>query len=739
MSTRTQHAAHSGPAAGLLTPIKKEDEDEILSALNHSFDVDTSLEREMHRVALNDSAPTTPERRMAGGRGARGAAASVADAAGGIEAGGMCNPVAAIDSPAAGGRSPLQPYDDNRSAAAAAHSEAKGKARVSDAAVPAHLAADVVDPMSPLVEARPRAAGHTAGCCAHGDAQTSAASSSASSLTSLAFRTPVKQLLPASAEGAPPSTGTTRVIRELLEQDARELQEYQQMTNSRTFSCGRCEEEHDLSNLYFLDRCAHRFCVPCLRDVCLQNSVRAGRKPDVPCPDPSCTRTIAYQDIQDLLSPVEFDSLVQSSVQHMIDSVGSFIRCPNALCHNVIEKVDHSPTRRQVAAVPKLDMEGRPLSEEAVLHRADHRFMCYECKTEFCASCNEAPYHLGFTCEQFRQFKKARHCRFCNVVLGSSNTAKPTGLRTPLALQNCCTSDECLKRRSTACVRTLKCGHFCRGIRGEKHCLGCLQDGCANSVLPMAQTAADEAQPTQSQIGEDFCTICWTEALQDAPCVRSKCGHVYHYHCLETKLANRWSGLRITFGFWDCAMCNERIEHPALEEQTTEIARLHTAVKHKALERLEYEGMKSCKELTDPASRYFKKPAELAMDRYSYYPCYKCKQPYYAGQAACDRQLEQDFDPQELICGSCTAPENVQQCELHGTEYIAYKCKFCCNLATFYCWGSTRFCSACHARASTIARLPKEKLPACSCDRKHPPNGTEWAFGCSLCLAISKF
>jgi hypothetical protein len=31
--------------------------------------------------------------------------------------------------------------------------------------------------------------------------------------------------------------------------------------------------------------------------------------------------------------------------------------------------------------------------------------------------------------------------------------------------------------------------------------------------------------------------------------------------------------------------------------------------------------------------------------------------------------------------------DNLQECKTHGREYIDYKCKFCCNIATFFCWG----------------------------------------------------
>jgi len=47
-------------------------------------------------------------------------------------------------------------------------------------------------------------------------------------------------------------------------------------------------------------------------------------------------------------------------------------------------------------------------------------------------------------------------------------------------------------------------------------------------------------------------------------------------------------------------------------------------VKKKALERLEAMGLTKCAELTDVKSRFYQKPSEYAMYRFSYFTCFKC-------------------------------------------------------------------------------------------------------------------
>jgi rRNA maturation endonuclease Nob1 len=46
------------------------------------------------------------------------------------------------------------------------------------------------------------------------------------------------------------------------------------------------------------------------------------------------------------------------------------------------------------------DERGNPLSKEAAEHMAKHRIRCHNCEKNFCASCNNDPYHLGKLCGQ---------------------------------------------------------------------------------------------------------------------------------------------------------------------------------------------------------------------------------------------------------------------------------------------------------------------------------------------------
>lgn len=62
--------------------------------------------------------------------------------------------------------------------------------------------------------------------------------------------------------------------------------------------------------------------------------------------------------------------------------------------------------------------------------------------------------------------------------------------------------------------------------------------------------------------------------------------------------------------------------------------------------RLEYEGVMQSSNQKDMAT--------YAMDRYAYYVCFKCSKVYYGGEARCDAEMGDKYNPQELICGACS-------------------------------------------------------------------------------------
>jgi len=248
-----------------------------------------------------------------------------------------------------------------------------------------------------------------------------------------------------------------------------------------------------------------------------------------------------------------------------------------------------------------------------------------------------------------------------------------------------------------------------------------------------------------------MCSICYTERLINAPCIRSTCGHIFHLTCITTRIEKRWHRPRITFGYCNCPNCKMWLEFPddsALQTKMKENKMLSDDIRTKAMERLKYEKREKDERLIKVGDAYYNKPEEYAFAIYSYYQCFKCKKPYFGGLKSCEMMMEEEknqseFKFEELVCAKCSGQGlALENCAKHGTEFVEFKCKFCCSVAQWFCWGSTHFCDTCHQKqvnGDYVSKKAKSDLPKCKgkteCPLKvdHKGNGDEFALGCSLC------
>ncbi|VDO91516.1 unnamed protein product [Heligmosomoides polygyrus] len=256
-----------------------------------------------------------------------------------------------------------------------------------------------------------------------------------------------------------------------------------------------------------------------------------------------------------------------------------------------------------------------------------------------------------------------------------------------------------------------------------------------------------------AQDGDDVCVVCFTDRLCAAPCVRLGCGHLLHYHCVRAVLEKRWAGPRIQFRFMNCPLCNVQMAHPGLLDLLDPLLALKNEVAQKANMRLEFDGLLGCPALTDPQSEYFGRLEDYAMDRYMYVLCNVCQKAYFGGESRCQMALQSvEYNAAELVCGGCSAPAGTEVCGRHGAEYLEYKCRYCCSIAVYFCFGTTHFCAACHDDFQRLVCLPRNQFPPCPpgpratpgegpCPlrRPHPPAGEEFALGCGICRNISTF
>ena len=403
---------------------------------------------------------------------------------------------------------------------------------------------------------------------------------------------------------------------------------------------------------------------------------------------------------------------------------GNIVECPG--CNN---KYPFEPGKNIDYKIK--DDNNKIMSREACEHYSRNRVRCPTCSKNFCAQCKACPYHMGHTCESYKRLQEALKCRYDGVPINYSN-------RGPIS--DVCNNPECIERYRVSCKKTLPCGHHCFGTENDI-CPPCLDSKC------------DSFKNVFDQDMDSYCNICYTEGLGASPIVILSCNHYVHFICIRKRLQTKWVGPKITFNHCLCPVCNNWYDctNPEINRLLIENKALYKNISEKALKRLEFEGLHKDDKLVNPSSKWYGKKLEYALNRLSYYMCYKCKQPYFAGRRECgdgpnqnNNNPDRPYNPEDCVCGKCSnlsGVAGVTNCKVHGKEYIEYKCRFCCKIASWFCWGTTHFCEDCHKRQCNgdyVSKYSKDKLPKCNpatCEIKvkHPPNGEEFALGCSIC------
>jgi E3 ubiquitin-protein ligase MYCBP2 len=435
----------------------------------------------------------------------------------------------------------------------------------------------------------------------------------------------------------------------------------------------------------------------------------------------TCNEIVSEETKKMILGAHEYETLEQ---RFLFGVIGSVIDCPQCKEKILFEKggVDYNIKNDK----------NEKLSKETAEHYAYNRCRCPSCKIDFCVGCKSNPYHIGKTCENHLKFVSAKKCRYDDQVISMNNKGPADDV---------CNNQECVNTFKTACNKLLKCGHKCWGCKGEKVCPPCIDKECSQYVNIFDQNS------------DSYCNICFCEGLGNSPVVLMGCNHFIHYKCLSTRLSKKWTGPKITFSHCLCPQCNNWVSSPnvaELQEIIKENTALYEEICKKALERLKFDGLYKDPKLTEPNSKWYKKDLEYALMRLSYYMCFQCKKPYFAGLRECgdgpnvNNNQDREYDPKDLICGAHVnnyGAAGITECKTHGKDYIEYKCKFCCNIASWFCWGTTHFCENCHARqckGDYVNKYTKDKLPKCDTSKcpvkvKHPENGEEFGLGCSVC------
>lgn len=437
------------------------------------------------------------------------------------------------------------------------------------------------------------------------------------------------------------------------------------------------------------------------------------------------------------------------------------ISCPS--CQALIEKVPAASGPAACSCKASSSRASANSSSCRCAHKQQHRLRCSACSKDFCDACWSIPYHEGLNCEE----AAAPHCVLCDALVLAAMDLQTSGLSTKQlraeastlgmdcswclersellaaykrAKQTC---DDCRPRLRQMCSRQLPCHHWCCGVRGSSRCLPCLQAGCAQQA---------------ASVGDGDCCFCW-EPLVSAAVMQLACaaGHFVHLHCAQQRLKAGCPGPALTFDYLFCPLCGSgegrsgniqvmtaqpHLQHELLDTGLQQALQLREQVIKQAKARLKLLGAaREDAELLSPGGRFDGRPVDYALAKYTFFACSKCSLPYFGGLKECGAAQQpaaaQGYDPSELVCGSCSALASGNNCPEHGSAYVEYKCKYCCNAASWFCWGTTHMCSRCHDNpAQRHHTCPGPQL--CGLKVPHPDPGTICCLGCAVCRSSSK-
>jgi len=320
-------------------------------------------------------------------------------------------------------------------------------------------------------------------------------------------------------------------------------------------------------------------------------------------------------------------------------------------------------------------------------------------------------------------------CRFCNMLCLVASATKAAF----------CQQKVCTDKGKLACDKLLACGHPCCGMHGESQC-----------DVPCCQCGDGKDQS---------CGVC-LDKLSESPAIRLGCGHCMHMGCAVAMIENLdWRGRRVSFAALNCPSgCGRMLSHPCLADRMAPfevkrkqiernvvqravqdaspkaVAKGKPKVKGKGKGKKEVNGEEIVQAEEASSATSVGLDLRELLSKYIYYECFRCREPYCGGLAACEAGAADVAEPkpEEVQCPSCMLDGSGGACPKHGAEFMAVKCDFCCSEALFRCGGGAHYCQRCHGPLTgKVYECDPAKCPMLG---RHPKGKTtNWAMGCAAC------
>ena len=218
------------------------------------------------------------------------------------------------------------------------------------------------------------------------------------------------------------------------------------------------------------------------------------------------------------------------------------------------------------------------------------------------------------------------------------------------------------------------------------------------------------------------CGLCPCQYYDDpTTTIQLGCGHYWHLECLRQQLAQpQRPSERLVVGASACAKCSIACNHPALSDH---IAWSADVLLQPKVDQILAQHLPEINNNNNNNGEPFLAIADQTRDKYVFYLCCLCQEPYLGGKVNKDEQQQQqeeedkenqlsDCDEQyQRICPKCQTsceqqlPQRTwQQQPTHqaaddNSSFIVYKCRYCCSPATRHVSRFVHMCEACHNRS----------------------------------------
>lgn len=472
-------------------------------------------------------------------------------------------------------------------------------------------------------------------------------------------------------------------------------------------NCVLCKTKKPWDSLFQIE-CGHITCQECV-DEYLSKKLISERK--IICLSPSCNGEWTLPGLLQIYSQKRSGNpAVLADMRSAESKIANL-----ATCHKCKQAFMFEPGKASDS--PDRDSQGDVLKPIYRRLYAEDRFKCPFCSCEQCKICEATPYHIGYNCAEYKTLVP---CRYCDEPLDHEVDVQ----KIPLS-DICTTNPDCMNKASEACTRILNCGHRCGGYKNENKHPSCIIKNCH----------------AYTERRSDVCTYC-NEVLSKGPIVQLRCKDIFHYKCLEECLKKKWCTKRITFGYMKCPNCKDKISTPvdcAVRSMLEPAKELYNKISAMSENKLQLDKKDTDPQLSDPNHRFYRNPKEYSMAIYACYQCSKCQKAFIGGQVNCEAEANADPDEsakESYVCIDCSGGS---KCSIHGTDAMVHKCKFCCDVATWFCWGTTHFCNTCHDRQFKDRNFAKTgpfaicNTNTCKFKGKHPAAPSSLCAGCAIC------